>query len=148
MEIQMEIQEFRNSVVALLKQHPNYNGKYQIIFDADSDFVGETVNIKKMCEVALDKLDNPNRLINLTDGCMKGSMCWYDRVREVMETKPEDFIFYTDVFGENKLSELLSDFKDRDAVRNEVLDNLVHYARFDLASMYSILKNDRHFETI
>ncbi len=85
-------------------------------------------------------MSNQKELINLEKGCLKGSLAWKSHINKVKEEKPEDFIFYTDVFGENRLSDLLEEFKDKDAIRKEVIENLEHYASFDLASMYCILK--------
>ncbi len=48
------------------------------------------------------------KIINLTDGCLSGSMTHKSRINEVIRERPEDFIFYTDPMGEWKFSELVA----------------------------------------
>ena len=81
-------------------------------------------------------------MINLTRNCNIGSLEWKGRVKKVQEERPENFSFGTDIFGENTLEDLLECFQDKEAVREEVISNLEHYARFDLASIYKILKDN------
>ena len=86
-------------------------------------------------------------MINLTRNCNIGSIAWKDRVKKVQEERPENFIFGTDVYGEDTLEDLIECFQDKEAVREEVISHLEYYARFDLASIYKLLK-DNGFQTV
>lgn len=80
-------------------------------------------------------------LINLTKNCTVGSPNWMSNIKKVMETKPDNFIFYVDVFGENTLSRFLENFSNKVSVREEIIANLGFYAQYDTASIYSMLVN-------
>lgn len=87
------------------------------------------------------------KIINLTDGCLSGSMTHKSRINEVIRERPEDFIFYTDPMGEWKFSELLGiadDYKlDKESVKEYIFDNLESLCTYDVPSMYQIIK--KHF---
>lgn len=85
-------------------------------------------------------------MMDLEKNCKKGSDAWRSNIQDVMEARPDDFIFYTDMFGDHTLSKLLSCFVNKEAVREEVMSNLDFYASYDMASMYCLLKNNKGFE--
>ena len=80
-------------------------------------------------------------MINLTKDCCTGSLLWKHRIKEVQKTKPDDFIFSTDIIGEIKLSDVLKEFDNKAEVKEEIINNLEHYARFDVASIYKMMKD-------
>lgn len=86
-------------------------------------------------------------LINLELNCVVGSPTWFDRVREVMRSNPEDFVFYRDELGNHTLSELIDDFEDKEGVKREVIQNLYFYAKYDVPSMYCILR-EKGYKTV
>lgn len=79
-------------------------------------------------------------MMNLTENCMRGSFQWKANVSKIKKANPDNFIFYKDMFGDNTLKDIVDGFNDKEAVKREVVKNLEHYAMFDLASMYSMLK--------
>lgn len=79
-------------------------------------------------------------MMYLESNCMRGSVQWNANVQKVKETNPDNFIFYKDIFGDNTLEDLLDGFNDKESVKREIIENLEHYAKFDLPSMYSILR--------
>ena len=81
-----------------------------------------------------------NNLINLTGDGLVGSMAYKANVRLVQETKPENFIFEVSIFGEDTLNDLLEEFNDKESVREEVFKELDFYGRWDIASIYKLLK--------
>lgn len=80
-------------------------------------------------------------MINLGDS-MTGSKNWISDVKRIQEERPNNFIFDSDVLGDNTLEDVLSGFQDKESVREEVIDNLENYARFDIASIYAMLKRN------
>ena len=74
------------------------------------------------------------------DENMTGSKNWLGDIRMIKAERPNNFIFYSDVLGDNTLEDLLSGFKDKESVSKEVINNLENYARFDIASIYAMLK--------
>lgn len=84
-------------------------------------------------------------MINLTDGCCKGSFAHKARIERVKKERPEDFIFYTDEMGEWKFSELLESLAlncnlAKKRVREYVFDNLEWLCTYDVPSIFQIVK--------
>lgn len=79
-------------------------------------------------------------MLYLEENCLRGSAQWKSNIQNIKEIKPYNFIFYKDIFGDNTLADLLDNFIDKESVKREVIENLEHYSIFDLASIYSILK--------
>lgn len=103
---------------------------------------------RRNLEMLKEKINGESeQLLNLSKNCRVGSMAWLSNIEKVKRQNPEDFIFNTGICGNDTLSDLLSEFEDKEAVREEVIENLEHYARFDLASMYKLLK-EKGFKTI
>lgn len=80
-------------------------------------------------------------MINLGDS-MTGSQNWLSDIRMIKSERPKNFIFDSDALGDNTLEDVLSGFQDKDSVREEIINNLENYARFDIASIYAMLKRN------
>ena len=76
------------------------------------------------------------------DENMTGSPNWLSDIRMIKAEMPKNFIFYSDVLGDNTLEDILSGFQDKESVREEVINNLENYARFDISSIYAMLKRN------
>ena len=78
-------------------------------------------------------------MINLGDS-MTGSTNWMSDIQTIKAERPNNFIFDSDVLGDNTLEDILSGFQDKESVREELINNIENYARFDIASIYAMLK--------
>lgn len=74
------------------------------------------------------------------DENMTGSKNWLSDIRMIKAERPKNFIFYSDVLGDNTLEDVLSVFQDKESAMEEIINNLENYARFDIASIYAMLK--------